>query len=347
MPDGLRMSNVSHEFGSNRVLNDVSFDVAPGEIVCLLGPSGCGKTTALRLAAGLEKLQFGQISIDGHIVAHPGDYVEPEKRGVGMVFQDYALFPHLNVAKNIGFGLKHFSEAERREAVKRALAQVGMAEYPDAYPHELSGGQQQRIALARALAPTPQIMLLDEPFSGLDVARRADLRDTTLHVLKNAGIATIMVTHDPQEAMYMGDRIIVMNAGEIMQDGTPESLYFQPENRFVASFFGEVNQFSSTVRNGVIETPVGQIKADEYSDGTKVDVLVRPEGLHVGDAVNGHDIMANVDAVRALGEVNLMHLTLEKGGHIHARVPRRFSTLNQNSVAITLDPEMTFVFPMS
>ena len=229
MPDGLRMSNVSHEFGSNRVLNDISFDVAPGEIVCLLGPSGCGKTTALRLAAGLEKLQFGQIAIDDQIVAHPGDYVEPEKRGVGMVFQDYALFPHLTVAKNIGFGLKHFSDAQRREAVERALTQVGMSEYLDAYPHQLSGGQQQRIALARALAPTPQIMLLDEPFSGLDVARRADLRDTTLHVLKNAGIATIMVTHDPQEAMYMGDRIIVMNEGQVMQDGTPESLYFQPE----------------------------------------------------------------------------------------------------------------------
>ncbi|WP_417805465.1 ABC transporter ATP-binding protein [Thalassospira lucentensis] len=347
MPDGLRMSNVSHEFGSNRVLHDVSFDVAPGEIVCLLGPSGCGKTTALRLAAGLEKLQSGHISINGQVVAHAGDYVEPEKRGVGMVFQDYALFPHLTVAKNIAFGLKHFSEAERQEAVTNALAQVGMSGYSDAYPHELSGGQQQRIALARALAPRPQIMLLDEPFSGLDVARRADLRDTTLHVLKNAGIATIMVTHDPQEAMYMGDRIIVMNSGEVMQDGTPESLYFRPENRFVASFFGEVNQFSSTVHNGVIDTPVGQIKAEDYSDGTEVDVLVRPEGLHIADAVNGHDIMANVDAVRALGEVNLMHLTLQKGGHIHARVPRRFSTLNQNSVAITLDPEMTFVFPMS
>lgn len=347
MTDGLKMSNVSHEFGKHRVLNDVNFDVAPGELVCLLGPSGCGKTTALRLAAGLEKLQSGEISIKGQVVARPGGYVEPEKRGVGMVFQDYALFPHLTVAKNIGFGLKHFTESQREEAIATALAQVGMSEYVNAYPHELSGGQQQRIALARALAPTPRVMLLDEPFSGLDVARRADLRDTTLHVLKNAGIASIMVTHDPQEAMYMADRIIVMNDGRIMQDGTPESLYFRPENHFVASFFGEVNQFASTVKNGVIPTPVGDIRNDELADGTKVEVLIRPEGLHVGRAVNGHDIMAHVDAVRALGEVNLMHLTLESGGHIHARVPRRFSTLNQDSVAITLDPEMTFVFPVT
>jgi len=347
MTDGLKMSNVSHMFGDNRVLRDVTFDVEPGELVCLLGPSGCGKTTALRLAAGLEKLQVGEIAVNDHIVARPGEYVEPEKRGVGMVFQDYALFPHLNVAKNIGFGLRHFSDDERNNAIKKSLEQVGMSEYINAFPHELSGGQQQRIALARALAPTPSIMLLDEPFSGLDVARRADLRDTTLHVLKNAGIATVMVTHDPQEAMYMADRIIIMNEGAIMQDGTPEELYFHPDNRFVASFFGEVNHFSATVLNGMISTPVGTVKNVDYADGTDVDVLIRPEGLHVGEALNGHDILANVDAVRVLGEVNLMHLTLQKGGHIHARVPRRFSTLNHNSVAITLDPEMTFVFPMS
>ncbi|MBN8197225.1 ABC transporter ATP-binding protein [Thalassospira povalilytica] len=347
MTDGLKMSNVSHMFGKNRVLRDISFDVAPGELVCLLGPSGCGKTTALRLAAGLEKLQVGEISVSDQVVARPGEYVEPEKRGVGMVFQDYALFPHLNVAKNIAFGLRHFSEQDRSVAVKRALDQVGMSDYEHAFPHELSGGQQQRIALARALAPTPRIMLLDEPFSGLDVARRADLRDTTLHVLKNAGIATVMVTHDPQEAMYMADRIIIMNEGQIMQDGTPETLYFRPESRFVASFFGEVNHFPSVVANGSVKTPVGVLDDVGLADGTDVDVLIRPEGLHIGDAVNGHDILANVDAVRALGEVNLMHLTLHSGGHIHARVPRRFSTLNQKSVAITLDPEMTFVFPMS
>jgi len=347
MPDGLRMSNVSHDFGSAQVLKDISFDVAPGELVCLLGPSGCGKTTALRIAAGLEKLQQGSVSINDQLVARPGEYLEPEKRGVGMVFQDYALFPHLSVAKNIGFGLRSQNDVERKEAVERALRQVGMADYYNAYPHELSGGQQQRIALARALAPTPRVMLLDEPFSGLDVARRAELRDTTLHVLKNAGIATIMVTHDPEEAMYMADRIIVMNEGQVMQDGTPENLYFSPQNRFVASFFGEVNRFSGTVQSGVIATPLGKVSHDAFADGTKVEVLVRPEGLHVGEAMNGHDVLARVDAVRSLGEISLMHLSLHEGGHVHARVPRRLSLVNQGSVAITLDPDMTFVFPMN
>ncbi|WP_417811004.1 ABC transporter ATP-binding protein [Thalassospira alkalitolerans] len=347
MSDGLKMSNVSHEFGSNKVLNDVSFDVAPGELVCLLGPSGCGKTTALRLAAGLEKLQQGSVSINDQIVARPGEYLEPEKRGVGMVFQDYALFPHLNVAKNIGFGLQSFSDGDRKAAVERALEQVGMSDFYNAYPHELSGGQQQRIALARALAPTPRVMLLDEPFSGLDVARRAELRDSTLHILKNAGIATIMVTHDPEEAMYMADRIIVMNDGKVMQDGTPEDLYFSPKNRFVASFFGEVNRFAAIVCDGVIATPIGNVANDVLANGTDVEVLVRPEGLQVGEAVNGHDILARVDAVRSLGEISLMHLSLHAGGHVHARVPRRLSSVNQSSVAITLDPDMTFVFPMT
>ncbi len=347
MTDGLKMSHVSHLFGDNQVLRDISFDVAPGELVCLLGPSGCGKTTALRLAAGLEKLQVGQIAVDNQVVANPGGYVEPEKRGVGMVFQDYALFPHLNVAKNIGFGLRHFSETERMNAIKAALKQVGMSEYLNAYPHELSGGQQQRIALARALAPKPRIMLLDEPFSGLDVARRADLRDTTLHVLKDAGIATVMVTHDPQEAMYMADRIIIMNDGQIMQDGSPETLYFRPENRFVASFFGEVNRFGGTVENGKVATPFGDVAAQNVADGTDVEVLVRPEGLQIEETLNGHNVLAHVDAVRVLGEVNLVHLTLEAGDHIHARVPRRLSPINQPSVAITLDPDMTFVFPIT
>ncbi|MFH1803604.1 MAG: ABC transporter ATP-binding protein [Pseudomonadota bacterium] len=345
MTIGLSLQHVSHEFGGTPVLYDVNVDVAPGEMVCLLGPSGCGKTTALRLAAGLEKLQTGTVRIHDEVVAAAGQYLEPEKRGVGLVFQDYALFPHLDVARNIGFGLRHYDDARRKQAVIDALKRVGMEDFIHAYPHQLSGGQQQRIALARALAPTPRVMLLDEPFSGLDVARRSELRDTTLHVLKNAGIATVMVTHDPEEAMYMADRIIVMNNGRVMQDGTPEELYFRPANHFVASFFGEVNRFASKVENGVVSTPLGDITVGDVADGTEVDVLVRPEGLRIGQVINGHDIRANVDAVRSLGGVSLMHLSLEAGPHVHARVPRRIFPLKAGQVSITLDPEMTFVFP--
>jgi iron(III) transport system ATP-binding protein len=345
MPVGLSLKNVSHEFGDTRVLRDINVDVAPGELVCLLGPSGCGKTTALRIAAGLERLQTGTVLIHDEVVASAGQYLEPEKRGVGLVFQDYALFPHLDVAENIGFGLRHMTVSQRREAVINALERVGMVDYIDVFPHQLSGGQQQRIALARALAPVPRVMLLDEPFSGLDVARRAELRDTTLHVLKNAGIATVMVTHDPEEAMYMGDRIIVMNEGQVMQDGSPEDLYFHPANHFVASFFGEVNVFPSHVENNIVSTPLGDVAAREIANGTVVDVLVRPEGLRIGDAGRTGDVLANIDAVRSLGGVSLMHLSIQNGPHIHARVPRRQVIDKGGVVSITLDPEMTFVFP--
>lgn len=345
MPSGLSMEHVCHQFDQTPVLRDVGFDVAPGELVCLLGPSGCGKTTALRIAAGLERLQAGRVSIHGEEVASPGQYLEPEKRGVGLVFQDYALFPHLDVARNVGFGLKHYDDARRKQAVNDSLQRVGMAEFAKAFPHQLSGGQQQRIALARALAPTPRVMLLDEPFSGLDVARRAELRDTTLHVLKNAGIATVMVTHDPEEAMYMADRIIVMDAGQVMQDGTPEDLYLRPANHFVASFFGETNRFSSVVNQGRASTPLGEVAASGIGEGRAVDVLVRPEGLLIGEPSGTGDILAKIDAVRALGGVSLMHLSLEGGPHIHARVPRRHFPSSSQTVSITLDPDMTFVFP--
>lgn len=345
MPVGLSLRNVSHEFGTSRVLRDINFDVEPGELVCLLGPSGCGKTTALRIAAGLERLQTGTVLIHDEVVASAGQYLEPEKRGVGLVFQDYALFPHLDVAGNIGFGLRHMGNAQRRQAVINALERVGMADYLNAFPHQLSGGQQQRIALARALAPVPRVMLLDEPFSGLDVARRAELRDTTLHVLKNAGIATVMVTHDPEEAMYMADRIIVMNEGQVMQDGTPEDLYFHPENHFVASFFGEVNVFPSRVAGTVASTPLGDVVVENMPDGTKVDVLIRPEGLRIGSDGRDGDVLANIDAVRSLGGVSLMHLSIHNGPHVHARVPRPQAADKGGVVSITLDPEMTFVFP--
>ena len=345
MPVGLSLRNVSHEFGSSRVLRDINFDVEPGELVCLLGPSGCGKTTALRIAAGLERLQTGTVLIHDEVVASAGQYLEPEKRGVGLVFQDYALFPHLDVAGNIGFGLRHLGNAQRQQAVINALERVGMAEYLHAFPHQLSGGQQQRIALARALAPVPRVMLLDEPFSGLDVARRAELRDTTLHVLKNAGIATIMVTHDPEEAMYMGDRIIVMNEGQVMQDGTPEALYFHPANHFVASFFGEVNVFPSRVEGNIATTPLGDVAVENMPSGTAVDVLIRPEGLRIGSQGRDGDVLANIDAVRSLGGVSLMHLSIQNGPHVHARVPRSQAVDKGGVVSITLDPEMTFVFP--
>ncbi|MEQ9575581.1 MAG: ABC transporter ATP-binding protein [Rhodospirillales bacterium] len=246
--DGLHMLNVSHAFGDNTVVSGVSVFVNPGELVCLLGPSGCGKTTLLRLAAGLETLQVGRITIGEDTVAdgHGGAQMPPEKRNVGLMFQDFALFPHLTVYENIVFGLAD-KDRTRRDWARGTLATMGLGDYADTFPHTLSGGQQQRVALLRALAPAPRVLLLDEPFSGLDVNRRAQIRQDTFHILSRSGIATLMVTHDPEEAMFMADRILVMQHGRIVQSGTPVEIYFHPQTVFVAELFGPVNRLDCRV----------------------------------------------------------------------------------------------------
>ncbi len=279
---GLHINNLSHRYDRLEVISGVSVFVAPGELVCLLGPSGCGKTTLLRVAAGLEPLQKGQVHIGERVVADGGNgfHLAPEDRGVGLMFQDYALFPHLTVSENISFGLDQPSPDERRW-IEHAVDQMGMTEYARSYPHTLSGGQQQRVALLRAMAPNPRVLLLDEPFSGLDVTRRARVREQTLALLKESGVATLMVTHDPDEAMFMADRILVMNEGRIVQDGTPVETYFEPENAFVAALFGPVNRLGGTVEDGRVETPFGRLAADGFEDGDAVEVLIRPEGLRL------------------------------------------------------------------
>jgi iron(III) transport system ATP-binding protein len=246
--DALTLEQVSHAYGAVEAVRDVSLALAPGELVCLLGPSGCGKTTVLRLSAGLEELQKGRVLIDGRVVADGRRQEPPEARNVGLMFQDYALFPHLSAAGNVEFGLRRLTGAERRARAAEALEKVGMGGQAEAFPHTLSGGQQQRVALARALAPEPHIMLLDEPFSGLDVRLRNQIRDDALHVLKSSGAATLMVTHDPEEAMFMADRIAVMRDGRILQVGPPADLYYAPADAFVAGFFGDINRLRGTAR---------------------------------------------------------------------------------------------------
>jgi len=348
----LTLEHVRHAYGAVVAVDDVSLSIAPGELVCLLGPSGCGKTTVLRIAAGLEALQQGRVLIDGVPVADAERDLPPEDRNVGLVFQDYALFPHLNVHDNVAFGLSGLAVAERRARVQRALEKVGMADQADTYPDSLSGGQQQRVALARALAPEPRIVLLDEPFSGLDLQLRNQVRDQTLHVLKESGAATLMVTHDPEEAMFMADRIALMRAGRIAQVGPPAELYFNPQDAFVAAFFGDLNRFAGTVRNGRVDTPLGAVAADGLAEGTAVEVLIRPEALrlHPAAAANGGDgAVARVMASRMLGRSSLIHLSVPRasGGelHLHARIPGRFLPQDEQLLEIHLDRSQTFVFP--
>ena len=344
----LEFRHVSHAYNGNDSVKDISFSVNAGEVVTLLGPSGCGKTTLLRLAAGLEVPREGEIWLDDKLVSESTRVVPPETRGVGYMFQDYALFPHLTVLENVLFGLRNRgSEATRRGL--DVLAEANIESLADSYPHELSGGQQQRVALARALAPRPSVILLDEPYAGLDSRLRERIRDQMLHVLKAAGTAALMVTHDAEEAMFMSDNIIVMRDGEVQQTGRPVNLYCQPNSAFVAEFFGEVNRLEGRVTKGCIKTVFGDFKApDTMQDGDHASIVIRHEALNIEP--NGSDAEANafVMEARLLGRASLIHLSVPAGTeelHFHARVPGLNSLKTGSPVRITVDTAQAFVFP--
>ena len=281
-PEGsaLRTLALTKHFGPVVAVDAVDLTVPSGEFLAVLGPSGCGKTTLLRLVAGFERPDAGGIEIAGAAVSGPRRHVPPERRRIGMVFQESALFPHLDVEANIGFGLPRRGRAER---VAELVALVGLAGLQRRMPHELSGGQQQRVALARALAPDPALVLLDEPFSALDATLRSQLRGEVREILRAAGATTVFVTHDQGEALEISDRIAVMRAGRIEQVSTPDELYLRPVNRFVAGFVGEANLLRGEVRHGEVQTIVGRFRAANgaIADGTQAEVLLRPEQLHM------------------------------------------------------------------
>jgi iron(III) transport system ATP-binding protein len=298
----IRGEGLRKRFGAVAALAGADLEVARGEIVALLGPSGCGKTTLLRAIAGFERPDEGRIELEGRVVCGDGAWVPPEARRVGMVFQDYALFPHLTVAANVGFGLPR-GERRRGPRVAELLALVELDGLGERYPHELSGGQQQRVAFARALAPSPQIVLLDEPWSNLDPQLRADLRREVSAVLRPLGVTAILVTHDREEAFSVADRVALMRDGAIVQAGTPEELYFSPATRWAAEFVGAGNLLPGTVDERGIETPLGRVPGD-CAPG-HVEVVVRPElvvlvpdahgrGEVVGREFRGHDVFYRV-----------------------------------------------------
>lgn len=347
----LEFRTISHVYGKKLAVEDLSLAVAPGETVCLLGPSGCGKTTALRVAAGLEMPAGGEVWMAGRQLTGNGKPVPPEERHIGLVFQDFALFPHMNALQNVVFGLGPLSDRERRDRAMEALELAGMADYASSYPHTLSGGQQQRVALARALAPKPSVVLLDEPFSGLDARLRDEVRDKTFHALRRSGAASLMVTHDAEEAMYMADRIAVMKDGRLVQAGEPRDLYQRPKSPFVAAFFGDVNRIDGTVQGGSVETVVGVLPAPGLPNGMTAEVLIRPEALRLSpatvDAIGpGY---AKVLSARLLGRTSLVHLcTCKTTGeelHLHARVPGSYLPVEETIQAIELDQSQAFVFP--
>lgn len=279
----LEVNNLSCGYGGESVVKDVSFALSQGDIGCLLGPSGCGKSTILRALAGFLPLDAGEIRLASRAISLPGRTLAPEKRRIGMVFQDYALFPHLNIADNVGFGLKDMSKVERRHKVLELLDLVHLKDLADSYPHELSGGQQQRVALARALAPEPTLILLDEPFSNLDADLRRRLSLDVRDILKTLGISAILVTHDQQEAFAMCDQVAVLRDGRLLQWDVPYNLYHEPANRFVASFVGQGGFIpGKALGPDTIESELGIIRGNrayKWPPGTLVDVLIRPDDI--------------------------------------------------------------------
>ncbi|MGW8393890.1 ABC transporter ATP-binding protein [Pseudoduganella sp. HUAS MS19] len=337
----LDLQQISFAFGSHLVVDRLSLQLPAGSIACLLGPSGCGKTTVLRCIAGFEPVAAGGIALDGEFVARPGLHLPPERRRVGMVFQDYALFPHLTVAENIGFGLER---SERPARVAALLATVGLAGQGGRYPHELSGGQQQRVALARALAPRPRLLLLDEPFSNLDVDLRERLAQEVRAILRAEGVSAILVTHDQHEAFAFADQVGVMDEGRIQQWDTPYNLYHRPANRFVADFVGQGVFLPGEVQgDGRIRIELGSLPARGAAGapGRKVNVLLRPDDVLHDDA---SPLQAEVVAKAFRGAEFLYTLRLASGVQVLSLVPSHHNHALGERIGIVLGAEHVVAF---
>lgn len=276
----LVLDNVRRKFGATAAVDGASLEARAGEIVSLFGPSGCGKTTLLRVAAGLERIEAGRVELGGLLLSGGAEFVPPERRPIGFVFQDYVLFPHMDAAQNVAFGLGDVPGPERRRRADAELAAAGLEGLGARFPHELSGGQQQRVALARALARRPKAMLLDEPFASIDAVLRARLRDDVRRILKSSGAATILVTHDPDEALALGDRIAIMRAGKIIEIARAQDLFERPTTPEGAAIFPGAQRLEGVARAGVVETSFGPVPAERVADGKAVVILL-PGALRI------------------------------------------------------------------
>jgi iron(III) transport system ATP-binding protein len=305
----LTLEDLSRRYGDTLALDRVSLDIAPSEILCLLGPSGCGKSTLLRIAAGIERPSSGRVLLDGQEVAGPDAFVPPEQRGVGLMFQDFALFPHLTILDNVAFGLKSLTRREAKAEAHAALERVGLGHYANEYPHILSGGEQQRVALARAITPRPSVLLMDEPFSGLDLRLREKMREETLAILHETRATSIVVTHDAEEAMRMGDRVALMRRGRVVQTGNALELYRSPKDILAARTFSDLNELAARIDRGSALTPLGRFAANGLPDGTDAIVCVRQRGVRLLEA--GQGVPARVLDARFLGDSALVEVAVQ------------------------------------
>ncbi len=348
----LELNDIVQRYGRQTVVDGVSFSLEAGRIACLLGPSGCGKTTLLRCIAGFEEITGGEIRLRGSTVSRPGQHQAPEKRRIGMVFQDYALFPHLTVDQNVAFGLPQRTGREADLRVNSLLETVGLTGLGKKYPHELSGGQQQRVALARALAPRPELILLDEPFSNLDVGLRERLSIEVREILKREGSTAIMVTHDQHEAFAMADEIGVMYNGHTQQWDIPYNLYHRPANRFVADFIGQGVLLAGTVvEDNSVRMELGTLRSDtpvecnesctSCDHGCRVDILLRPDDIVHDDA---SPVQAEVLHKAFRGAEILYTLRLASGNEVLSLVPSHHNHALGEKIGIRLDADHVIAF---
>ena len=350
----LELDGVARRFGDVYAVDGVSLSIAQGEVLCLLGPSGCGKSTTLRIAAGVERQDKGEVRVDGRLVSGDGLHEPPEQRSVGMMFQEFALFPHLTALENVAFGLRGKGGYERRARAQAELERVGLASAAARYPHQLSGGEQQRVALARAVATQPSVLLMDEPFSSLDHRLRDAVRDEALALLKDVGAGVLLVTHDPEEAMRMADRIALMRKGRIVQIGAPYYVYNHPLDRAAAAFFSDLNVIHGVVRQAQTETPFGRFLTPGMADGTDVEVIVRPQHLKIDigprppreSAETGSAARGRVARARFIGGHSLIETRMEHDGSVLlASTPGAFLPEPGSPLWLSLRRDRCHVFP--
>ncbi|MBY6004722.1 ABC transporter ATP-binding protein [Salipiger bermudensis] len=352
----LEIRNLVRRFEGRRVVDDVSLTIQPGHVTCLLGPSGCGKSTTLRMIAGVDMQDEGEIHVDGKLICDTVFRVPPERRQIGLMFQDFALFPHLSVGDNVAFGLKG-GKADKRKRAGELLERVGLSHYIDEFPHQLSGGEQQRVALARALAPRPKIMLMDEPFSGLDNRLRDGIRDETLALLKEEGASVLLVTHEPEEAMRMADEIALMRDGRIVQRGAPYNIYNNPADKAAVAFFSDINVLRGEVQGALTQTPFGAFLAPGVPDGGQVDIVFRPQHVSIDFDRNGRGphptelagtpARGVVERARFMGSESLVEFRMDFNDEVlKVTVPNVFIPKPGTPMWLTVRRNRCFVFPV-
>ncbi|PQV57625.1 iron(III) transport system ATP-binding protein [Defluviimonas denitrificans] len=356
-PPRLEVRNLIRRFDGRTVVDDVSLAIEPGQVTCLLGPSGCGKSTTLRMIAGVDMQDQGSIWVDGKLICDTVFRIPPERRAIGLMFQDFALFPHLSVAENVAFGLPKGATRDMRR-VEELLDRVSLSGFGPKFPHELSGGEQQRVALARALAPRPRILLMDEPFSGLDERLRDGIRDDTLSLLKEEGTAVLLVTHEPHEAMRMADEIALMRSGRIVQRGAPYNIYNAPVDRAAAGFFSDINILRGEVQGALTRTAFGEFLAPGVPDGTEVEIVIRPQHIKIDfdragrgpnpTAEDGTPARATVERARFLGRESLVEFRMSFDNSIlRATVPAVFLPRPGTVMWLMIRRDRCFVFPVT